>query len=77
MSRIFLLLAIVLLVVIIYRSLRNRKVKNTLATKKLIPKKMVRCDYCGLFIPKHESLDTEDGHHYCSQEHKRLGNPET
>jgi uncharacterized protein len=32
---------------------------------------MVRCDYCGLNVPKSEALDA-DGRWYCSDAHRRL-----
>ena len=32
---------------------------------------MVRCEYCGLFLPDTEALNS-DQHFYCSEEHKSL-----
>ncbi len=31
--------------------------------------KMVQCTNCGIFIPEHEALE-QDGHYYCSREHR-------
>ncbi|RME34887.1 MAG: hypothetical protein D6786_03565 [Gammaproteobacteria bacterium] len=33
--------------------------------------KMLRCEHCGTFVPAEEAV-SEDGHVYCSQEHRRL-----
>jgi uncharacterized protein len=35
------------------------------------PEVMVSCAYCGLHIPRSESLPAE-GRHYCGDEHRRL-----
>ena len=32
---------------------------------------MVRCEYCGLFLPETEAVNS-DKHFYCSEEHKSL-----
>jgi uncharacterized protein len=32
---------------------------------------MVRCEYCGVHVPKRESILTE-GKYFCGQEHRRL-----
>ena len=34
---------------------------------------MVKCAYCGLHIPLNESV-SDQGQHYCDEEHRRLGN---
>ncbi|MDH3980397.1 MAG: PP0621 family protein [Gammaproteobacteria bacterium] len=31
--------------------------------------KMVQCANCGIFIPQQEALE-QDGHYYCSREHR-------
>ena len=30
---------------------------------------MIRCDYCGLFVPRDEAIEA-DGRHYCSEAHR-------
>lgn len=32
---------------------------------------MVRCQHCGLHIPKHEAIESAN-QYYCSQEHRKL-----
>lgn len=34
--------------------------------------RIVRCEYCGLHVPEPEAVRHE-GHVYCSDEHRRLG----
>lgn len=36
---------------------------------KRIDGSMVRCDYCGLFVPKDEAIEA-NGRHYCSEAHR-------
>lgn len=38
------------------------------------PESMVRCEHCGIHLPRSEAVLT-GGHTWCSQEHARLGRP--
>jgi len=53
-------------------STKNRSDKNQTSTEKNIePKKTVRCDHCGIYIPVNEAL--QDGEkNYCCPEHQEL-----
>ncbi len=69
MSRLVLLLAIVAVVILVYRSLKSTR--GTRQRPRALPKQMLRCDYCGLHVPEDEALRIA-GRNYCSEEHKRL-----
>ena len=32
--------------------------------------RMVRCEHCGLHVPREEAVSSGD-HHYCSEDHRR------
>jgi hypothetical protein len=34
---------------------------------------MVRCDHCGLHLPRNESLTDGRGHVFCSSQHREQG----
>lgn len=36
------------------------------------PESMVRCEHCGIHMPRSEAV-LSDGHIWCSQEHAKLG----
>ncbi|MBS0289917.1 MAG: hypothetical protein JSS07_07795 [Proteobacteria bacterium] len=38
---------------------------------KQITQKLVKCAYCGTFVPESQAYPTQDGY-YCSQEHTKL-----
>lgn len=70
MSRLVLLLAIIAVVILVYRWLKPAR-GNVRRRTRALPKQMLRCDYCGLHVPEEEALRV-DGRNYCSEEHKRL-----
>ena len=65
MSRLLLLIAIVAVVYLLIRSYRN----NALRQDKPFVEDMVRCVYCGVHLPKGESIQA-GGQHFCSIEHR-------
>ena len=71
MSRIFLLLAIVGVIVLVYRLRQIAKSKAPTRSKP-IPQKTVRCDYCGIHVPENEAVRL-NGRNYCCEEHKTIG----
>jgi uncharacterized protein len=70
MSRLVLLLVIIAVVILVYRSLKSAR-RAPPKRPKALPKQMLRCDYCGLHVPEEEALRV-GGRNYCSEEHKRL-----
>ncbi len=46
------------------RALANRKTGPAPPT----PADMLRCQYCGVFVPRHDAV-AADGRHYCSEAH--------
>lgn len=65
MSRLLLLLAIVVVVFLLFKSYRRNVPRQDAA----ITDDMVRCAQCGLHLPKGESIQAE-GHFFCSAEHR-------
>ena len=72
MARLVLVLAIAVLIVLIYRSVRNHTGRASRLPNRVTPKDTIRCRYCGLHLPQDEALHI-DGRSYCSEEHQRLG----
>ena len=72
MARIVVVLAIVIAVVLIYRSVRNYSRQANRLPSRVTPKDMVRCQYCGLHLPEDEAVRI-NGRSYCSEKHKILG----
>ena len=72
MTRLVFVLAIVIVIALIYRSVRNYSGQNNRLPRRVTPKNMVRCRYCGLHLPEDQALSI-DGRSYCSEEHKMLG----
>jgi uncharacterized protein len=70
MSRLVLLLAIIAVAVLVYRSLTSAR-RAPPKRPRALPTQMLRCDYCGLHVPEEEALRVA-GRNYCSEEHKRL-----
>ena len=66
---IFLALAI-LLVYWILKSYRRRVDRRNGPGKAGAEEDMVRCQHCGVHLPRSESLTTR-GHYYCSADHQR------
>jgi hypothetical protein len=61
-----LLFGLWLILRIVRRALgRNKPGRPTLTP----PADMLRCDYCGVFVPGNEIITTDDQHHYCSRQH--------
>ena len=65
MSRLFLLIAIAVVVYLLIKSYR----KNVPQQDKTVVEDMVRCAHCGVHLPKGESIQA-DGHFFCGAEHR-------
>jgi len=67
------ILLIALVAWLLLRMLKNWANKKAVTRKKSPDEleTMVRCQHCGLHIPKNEALQS-DNKYYCSQEHLRL-----
>lgn len=72
MSRLLFVAAVVAVVYLLLKSLRGRTAagKNTPGNGE----DMVRCNYCGVHIPKGESM-TANGKYYCSEAHRHADQP--
>jgi uncharacterized protein len=72
MARLLLILVIVLLAVLLWRGLQKKiKTQDNKNGPKALD--MIRCDYCGLHVPKNSAL-LRQGRRYCSEEHMRIDN---
>ena len=71
MSRLLILLALVTIAYYAYRRLMIRHLAPP-AEKPVRKLDMVRCEYCDIHLPAHESFACGE-HHYCSDEHLKLG----
>ncbi len=65
MSRLLLIIAIAAAVYLLIRSYRKQAPKQ----EKTTAEDMVRCVYCGVHLPKGESLHA-DGQFFCGEEHR-------
>lgn len=67
------ILIIALLVWLLLRMIKNRinRYQQRQQDKPQQINTVVRCQHCGLHIPKQEALQS-DNKYYCSQEHRRL-----
>lgn len=65
MSRLFLLIAIAVVVYLLIRSFR----KNAPPQDRPVVEDMVRCAHCGVHLPKSESI-LAGGSFFCSAEHR-------
>lgn len=72
MPRLILLLAIAILAWLIYRAYVRRKATSNRTGRKMIPRQMIRCAYCGLHVLE-DQIVTAQERPYCSEEHRRLG----
>lgn len=72
MRTLLLIAAIVLIFLIIRAMLRRARFEKEARQKVEGPKRMLRCEQCGLHFPENEAVRTADGHVYCSEEHLRL-----
>ena len=66
MARLLLLAAIVAVIYLLIRSFRG---KASPKQDSAIPEDMVRCEYCGVHLPKGESVQS-DGRFFCCAEHR-------
>lgn len=67
------ILLIALVIWLLLRMLKNWANKKNLS-RNTPPEEletMVRCQHCGLHVPKNEAMES-DNKYYCSQEHLRL-----
>lgn len=71
MSRLLFIVAVVAAVYLLLKSMRGRA-----AGKKASGhgEDMLRCNYCGVHIPKSESV-TANGKYYCSEAHRQADQP--
>ena len=65
MSRLLLIIAIAAVIYLLIRSYRKQAPKQ----EKTTAEDMVRCAYCGVHLPKGESLQA-DGQFFCGEEHR-------
>jgi uncharacterized protein len=65
MSRLFLLIAIAVVVYLLIKSYR----KNVPQQDKTVVEDMVRCAHCGVHLPKSESI-LAGGNFFCGAEHR-------
>jgi len=65
MSRLLLLIAIAAAIYLLIRSYR----KNRPRQDEIVAEEMVRCEHCGVHLPKSESVQS-DGHFFCCAEHR-------
>lgn len=72
MSRLLYLAAIVAVVYLLLKSYRH---SARTEEKPERAEDMVRCSYCGVHLPKSESVLDDAGKHYCSDAHRRAQQP--
>lgn len=65
MSRLLLLIAIAMVIYLLVRSYRRNKPRQD----EKIAEDMVRCAYCGVHLPKGESIQA-NGEFFCSAAHR-------
>jgi uncharacterized protein len=65
MSRLFFIIAIAVVVYLLVKSYR----KNVPQQDKAVAEDMVRCEHCGVHLPKGESI-LADGQFFCGAEHR-------
>ncbi len=71
MSRLLFIIAVVAVVYLLLKSFRRRgQVESDAAAPPGRAEDMVRCIYCGVHLPKSESLLAE-GKYYCCEAHRR------
>jgi uncharacterized protein len=69
MSRLIFFAAIVAIVYLLLKSYRKPLPKVDTPAQD-----MVRCEHCGVHLPKQESIQA-DGRYYCSDAHRRAHDP--
>jgi len=65
------LLFFVVIVVVVYLLLKNYRKQVPGEDMPEQAEDMVRCEHCGVHLPKHESI-LADNRYFCSEEHRRL-----
>lgn len=71
MSRLLLVLVIFFVIYLLLKSYRKQIRKEELPSEESVhAQDMVRCVYCGVHLPKHESLLIQDKY-FCSEAHRR------
>jgi uncharacterized protein len=68
MSRLFFILAVIIVVYLLLKSYRRQAPKQQ--DKPASAEEMVRCARCGVHLPKSESI-LAGGDFFCSDEHRR------
>ena len=73
MRTLLLIFTIWLIIVVVRQHLadRRRAAESKPKPDKQLPADTVKCEHCGVYIPRQESVDVND-HHYCSQQHADL-----
>ena len=68
--RLIILAIVVYLVWQLIKRWQNRPVgRGDQGESRRLEGSMVRCDHCGLFVPRDEAIE-EGGRHYCSEAHR-------
>lgn len=70
MARVFLLLALVIVVALIWRTWESRRQRQR-TVRRMQQTELIRCDYCGTHVPETKILRLGE-RCYCSPEHKAL-----
>jgi len=76
MRTLLLIVTVWLLYVVIRQSLtqaKNRQEKSPDNKQDKIASATIKCEHCGVYVPKHDSIKSAD-HYYCSEQHAKLGN---
>jgi len=73
MSRLLFIVVVVIAVFWLLKSYRKRLPKEDVPGEEISgqAEDMVRCVYCGVHLPKQESI-LAGGKYYCSEEHRRI-----
>ncbi len=66
MSRLFLLIAVIVVIYLLVKSFRRKSVAPDESIK---PEDMVQCTHCGVHLPRSESVE-KDGRYFCSVLHR-------
>lgn len=72
----YLLVVLVVIIAIgIWRNNRRKASAPASARKQPLrqPEDMVTCAHCGLHLPASDAITSPDRNHYCSTEHRHLG----
>ncbi len=73
MSKLILLLVLGLLAYLVFKGFQRAASRRERSEgDPRAPERMVVCAHCGVHLPESEALE-DDGRHFCSEEHRRLG----